>query len=148
MYCVLVLAGWRNMSLFFYFYFYFYFYVYFNNYFLYCWLEKRWYHKSYEVLSITAYLSRRRMIPVHTFVPGPKCSCGSPLGDSGSDASSACNKDRSLHTTHNTVLRTLDKAARSHGLNTTLELSSFSSPHDLLSDKRSDTSTAKTLLKS
>ena len=54
------------------------------------------------------------------------CPCGSPLGDSGSHTSSYCSKDRSLHVAHNSVLRVIDKAARSQGLSTTLELSSFS----------------------
>ena len=46
-----------------------------------------------------------------------------------------------MYSAHNTALRTVGKAARSQGLSTTLELSSLSSPHDLLSDKRPDLTT-------
>ena len=83
-------------------------------------------------------LARRLMIPVHTFTPGSKCPCGKNLDDTGNHISSFCNKDRSLHTIHNTVLRVLDRAARSQGLNTTLELNSFSSPNDEPNEKRPD----------
>ena len=51
------------------------------------------------------------------------------------------NKDRSLHTVHNTVLRVVDRAARSQGLSTALELSSFSSRSELPSEKRPDLTT-------
>jgi len=84
-------------------------------------------------------LARRLMIPVHTFTPGSKCPCGKNLDDdAGNHISSFCNKDRSLHTIHNTVLRVLDRAARSQGLNCTMELSSFSSPTDEPNQQRPD----------
>ena len=83
-------------------------------------------------------LARRLMIPVHTFTPGSKCPCGKNLDDAGNHISSFCNKDRSLHTIHNTVLRVLDRAARSQGLHTAMELSSFSSPTDVPNEKRPD----------
>jgi len=83
-------------------------------------------------------LFKRLMVPLHTFVRGSKCRCGKSIDESGNHFSSSCNVGSSLHNIHNSVLRTVDKAARSHGLNTTLELATFSSPHDPLSDKRPD----------
>ena len=73
-------------------------------------------------------------------------SCGSSLGESGTHTSSSCNQDRSLHTVHSSVLRVVDQAARSQGLSTTLELTSFSSATDLPSEKRLDLTVASWLL--
>ena len=86
-------------------------------------------------------LARRLMTPTHTYVPGSKCPCGSSLDSSGSHISSSCSQDRSLHTVHNTVLRVTDPAARSQGLNTVLELTSFSSESDLPREERPDLTT-------
>ena len=63
-------------------------------------------------------------------------SLRSPLGDSGTHTSPFCSKDRSLSVARCTALRTLDRAARSQGLSTTLELSSFSSATDLPGERR------------
>ena len=65
-------------------------------------------------------LARRTMVPTHTYTSGSKCPCGKLLGDSGNHTSSFCSKDKSLHVVHSTVLRAVDKAARSEGLSTTL----------------------------
>ena len=83
-------------------------------------------------------LSKRLMAPLHTFARGSKCRCGESVDESGSHFTSSCSVGSSLHSTHNSALRTVDRAARSHGLSTTLELATFSSPHDPLSDKRPD----------
>ena len=83
-------------------------------------------------------LARRLLIPVHTFIPGSKCPCGKNLDDAGNHISSFCNKDRSLHTIHNNVLRTIDLAGRNQGLNLVMELSTFSSPTDDPNEKRPD----------
>jgi len=83
-------------------------------------------------------IARRIMVPIHTYTVGSKCSCGTFLDDSGTHITSSCNKDSSLHIIHNSVLRSIDKAARSQGLNSTLELSSFSSDFDNPSEKRPD----------
>ena len=81
------------------------------------------------------------MIPIHTYAPGSKCACGTSLDSSGSHTSSSCSLGRSLHTIHNTVLRVTDQAERNQGLNTVLELTSFSSESDLPSEKRPDLTT-------
>ena len=67
-------------------------------------------------------LSRRLMIPVHTYTPGTKCPCGKNMDEYGSHISSRCNKDSSLFNIHNSVLRTIDNACRSQGLFSILEL--------------------------
>ena len=77
-------------------------------------------------------LSKRLMLPLHTFVRGSKCRCGKLVDESGDHFTSSCNVGSSLHNIHNSVLRTVDRAARSHGLSITLELATFSSPHDPL----------------
>ena len=86
-------------------------------------------------------LARRLLTPVHTYTTELKCLCGSNLDDTGNHTSSFCNTDRSLHTAHSTVLRVLDRAARSQGLKAVLELSSFSSKSGLPSEKRPDLTT-------
>jgi len=49
-----------------------------------------------------------------------------------------CNKDSSLFNIHNSVLRTIDKACRSHGLISTLELTQFSTLNHPDNEKRPD----------
>jgi hypothetical protein len=65
-------------------------------------------------------LAKRLSIPTHTYVPGSKCKCKKSLDDDGSHISSSCSVGGSLHNTHNSVLRVIDQAAKSHGLNSTL----------------------------
>ena len=78
------------------------------------------------------------MIPVHTYTPGSKCPCGKNMDEFGSHIVSRCNKDSSLFNIHNSVLRTIDKASRSHGLISTLELTQFSSVNQPANEKRPD----------
>ena len=84
-------------------------------------------------------LAKRLPTPTHTYAPGSKCKCGKSLDDGGSHTPSSCSVDGSLHNIHNSVLRVTDQAARSHGLNSTLELTTLSPATGDLSEKRPGT---------
>jgi len=60
------------------------------------------------------------------------------MDELGSHIVSRCNKDSSLFDIHNSVLRTIDKACRSHGLSSILELTQFSTQDQPAHEKRPD----------
>ena len=98
------------------------------------------YSRVYTIYICTVY--KRLSTPIHTYVLDSKCTgtkCKKSLDDDGSHIPSSCSVGGSLHSTHNSALCATDQAARSSGLNSALELTTFSPTGEDISEKRPDT---------